>query len=76
MFLVPSCLYAQDYEKVPYVPSPIEVVDRMLEFAGVNKGDIVFDIGSGDGRMVIQAAKKYGARGVGRANRRPLTFSA
>jgi cyclopropane fatty-acyl-phospholipid synthase-like methyltransferase len=65
LFLVPSCLYAQDYEKVPYVPSPIEVVDRMLEFAGVKKGDIVFDIGSGDGRMVIQAAKKYGARGVG-----------
>jgi SAM-dependent methyltransferase len=65
LFLVPSCLFAQDYEKVPYVPSPIEVVDRMLEFAGVKKEDIVFDIGSGDGRMVIQAAKKYGAKGVG-----------
>ena len=65
LFLVPSCLYAQDYEKVPYVPSPIEVIDRMLEFADVKKDDVVFDIGSGDGRMVIQAAKKYGARGVG-----------
>ncbi len=60
-----SELLAQDDEKVPYVPSPIEVVDRMLEFADVKKADVVFDIGSGDGRMVIQAAKKYGAKGVG-----------
>jgi SAM-dependent methyltransferase len=60
-----SGLFAQENEKVPYVPSPIEVVDRMLEFAEVKKGDAVFDIGSGDGRMVIQAAKKYGAKGVG-----------
>jgi SAM-dependent methyltransferase len=52
-------------EQVPYVPTPIEVVDRMLEFGAVNKGDIVYDIGSGDGRIVIQAAKKYGAKGVG-----------
>ena len=64
LFIIPSS-FAQDYEKVPYVPSPIEVVDRMLEFADVKKGDVVFDIGSGDGRMVIQAAKKYGANGVG-----------
>ena len=60
-----SALLAQDDEKVPYVPSPVEVVDRMLEFADVKKADVVFDIGSGDGRMVIQAAKKYGAKGVG-----------
>src|SRR4029453_12962139 len=58
-------IFAQENEKVPYVPSPIEVVDRMLEFTDVKKEDVVFDIGSGDGRMVIQAAKKYGARGVG-----------
>src|SRR5262245_1188529 len=58
-------LFAQENEKVPYVPSPIEVVDRMLEFADVKKGDVVFDVGSGDGRMVIQAAKKYGVKGVG-----------
>jgi SAM-dependent methyltransferase len=64
LFIIPSS-FAQDYEKVPYVPSPIEVVDRMLEFADVRKGDVVFDIGSGDGRMVIQAAKKYGVKGVG-----------
>jgi protein-L-isoaspartate O-methyltransferase len=64
LFIIPNS-FAQDYEKVPYVPSPIEVVDRMLEFADVKKEDVVFDIGSGDGRMVIQAAKKYGAKGVG-----------
>jgi protein-L-isoaspartate O-methyltransferase len=52
-------------EQVPYVPTPIEVVDRMLEFGTVKKADIVYDIGSGDGRVVIQAAKKYGAKGVG-----------
>ena len=66
-FLLLTCsgLLAQENEKVPYVPSPIEVVDRMLEFADVKKGDVVFDVGSGDGRMVIQAAKKYGTKGVG-----------
>jgi cyclopropane fatty-acyl-phospholipid synthase-like methyltransferase len=41
------------------------VVDRMLELAEVGKSDIVYDLGSGDGRIVIHAAKKYGARGVG-----------
>ena len=53
------------FEQVPYVPTPIEVVDRMLEFGAVKKGDIVYDVGSGDGRIVIEAAKKYGAKGVG-----------
>ena len=52
-------------EQVPFVPTPIEVVDRMLEFADVNKEDVVYDLGSGDGRVVIRAAKKYGAKGVG-----------
>ena len=53
-----------DYpEEIPFVPTPIEVVDRMLELAEVKKGDIVYDLGSGDGRIVIRAAKKYGARG-------------
>jgi len=50
---------------VVYVPTPQAVVDAMLEGAGVNKGDVVYDLGSGDGRIVITAAKKYGARGVG-----------
>jgi cyclopropane fatty-acyl-phospholipid synthase-like methyltransferase len=52
-------------DEVPFVPTPIEVVDRMLEMAEVKKGDVIYDLGSGDGRIVIRAAKKYGARGVG-----------
>jgi cyclopropane fatty-acyl-phospholipid synthase-like methyltransferase len=52
-------------EEIPFVPTPIEVVDRMLEIAEVQKHDVVYDLGSGDGRVVIRAAKKYGARGVG-----------
>ena len=49
----------------PYVPSPPDVVDRMLEVAAVTKADVVYDLGCGDGRIPIAAAKKYGARGVG-----------
>ena len=49
----------------PYVPSPPDVVDRMLEVAKVTKADVVYDLGCGDGRIPIAAAKKYGARGVG-----------
>ncbi|HEY8506740.1 MAG TPA: class I SAM-dependent methyltransferase [Steroidobacteraceae bacterium] len=51
--------------QVPYVRSPENVVKRMLEVARVNERDIVYDLGSGDGRIVIMAAKRYGARGVG-----------
>jgi SAM-dependent methyltransferase len=49
---------------VPFVPTPQEVVDKMIELAGVKEGDVVYDLGSGDGRIVITAAKK-GARAVG-----------
>lgn len=49
---------------VPFVPSPQVVVDKMVELAGVKKGDVVYDLGSGDGRIVIAAAKR-GARAVG-----------
>jgi cyclopropane fatty-acyl-phospholipid synthase-like methyltransferase len=52
-------------DEIPFVSTPIEVVDRMLEMAEVKKGDLIYDLGSGDGRIVIRAAKKYGARGVG-----------
>ncbi len=58
---------AQDLESkkiVPFVPTPQEVVDKMIELGGVKKGDVVYDLGSGDGRIVITAAKK-GARAVG-----------
>ncbi|MGD1008984.1 MAG: methyltransferase domain-containing protein [Candidatus Aminicenantales bacterium] len=49
----------------PYVPTPAPVVERMLTMAGVGRDDVVYDIGCGDGRMVIAAAKTYLARGVG-----------
>ena len=52
-------------QTIPFVPSPMPVVDRMLELAEVKRDDVVYDLGSGDGRIVIQAAKKYGAKGVG-----------
>ena len=51
---------------VPYVPTPQEVVDEMLRMANVGKDDVVYDLGCGDGRLVITAVKKFGAkRGVG-----------
>jgi SAM-dependent methyltransferase len=53
------------YGEVPFVRTPPEVIDRMLEIAQVKNGDRVYDIGSGDGRIIIQAAKKYGLMGVG-----------
>ena len=49
----------------PFVPTPYPVVEKMLEMAGVGRDDVVYDIGCGDGRMVITAASKYRARGVG-----------
>lgn len=49
----------------PYLSTPIVVVEKMLELAIVEASDVVYDIGCGDGRIVIMAAKKYGARGVG-----------
>jgi len=51
--------------RVPYVPTPQEVVERMLEIAKVTPNDYLIDLGSGDGRIVITAAKKYGTRGFG-----------
>lgn len=50
---------------VLFIPTPQPVVDAMLELARVGKTDVVYDLGSGDGRLVITAAKKYGAQGVG-----------
>ena len=65
--MFPGTAHAQDLESkkiVPFVPTPQEVVDKMIELGGVKKGDVVYDLGSGDGRIVITAAKK-GARAVG-----------
>ena len=49
----------------PYVPTPYDVVNRMLELAEVTRDDVVYDLGCGDGRIVITAAERFGARGVG-----------
>jgi cyclopropane fatty-acyl-phospholipid synthase-like methyltransferase len=50
---------------VIYVPTPQEVVDKMLLMAAVKEGDVLYDLGSGDGRIVVTAAKRYKVRGVG-----------
>lgn len=50
---------------VPYVPTPPDVVNGMLDLASVSKSDVLYDLGCGDGRIVITAAKERGARGVG-----------
>ena len=50
---------------VVFVPTPSEIVDTMLRMAGVTRKDTVYDLGCGDGRIVITAAQRYGARGVG-----------
>jgi precorrin-6B methylase 2 len=68
LFVSGSCALAAGQEPhldVPFVPTPQPVVDKMLEMAKVKKDDILYDLGSGDGRIVITAAKRYGAHGVG-----------
>ena len=62
---VPAAFAQSAKADVVYVPTPPVVVDAMLTLAGVKAGDVVYDLGSGDGRIVIAAAKKFGARGVG-----------
>ena len=66
--LWPQSIPAQDgkdNDAGPYIPTPWEIVDVMLGLGEVAKGDTLYDLGSGDGRLVITAAKRYGARGVG-----------
>ena len=67
-----SSLAAPDQQSPPkrlpdifWVPTPQEVVDAMLKLANVTRTDVVYDLGCGDGRIVITAARMYGARGVG-----------
>ena len=63
--LLSSPSHAQWPYDVPFVPSPQVVVDEMLRLAEVTKDDFVMDLGSGDGRILITAAQKFGARGIG-----------
>ena len=65
--LVPSAARTQPTRTpdVQFVPTPMAVVDTMLAVARVTKDDRLYDLGSGDGRIVITAAKRYGTRGVG-----------
>src|ERR671910_2980844 len=70
--LAPYQLLAQAPARKPsqqpdviYVPTPHEVVDDMLRLANVRKGDVLYDLGSGDGRIAITAAKKYGIKATG-----------
>ena len=54
-----------EYPDVVYVPTPQDVVDKMLELAKVGKGDVLYDLGSGDGRIPVTAAKRFGIRAYG-----------
>ena len=67
--LASTALFAQQEKRtsfdVPYVPTPQPVVDGLLKLAKVTASDVVYDLGCGDGRIVITAAKEYGATGVG-----------
>jgi SAM-dependent methyltransferase len=60
-----ASLSAPPQSLAPYVPTPQPVVEKMLELAQVTSQDVVYDLGCGDGRIVITAAKKYGAHAVG-----------
>lgn len=61
----PDARVREPGQLAPFDPTPQEVVERMLALADVRKNDVIYDLGSGDGRLLIAAAKKYGARGVG-----------
>src|SRR5207245_4046419 len=63
LFGAAGCLYPG--AEVPYVQTPTEVVTEMLRLAGVNGNDVVYDLGSGDRRLVIAAAREFGACGIG-----------
>lgn len=62
---VPVRAQFDDGLDVPYVPTPPEVVEAMLKLGEVKKSDLVIDLGCGDGRIVVAAAKDFGARGIG-----------
>src|SRR5690349_21136657 len=61
--LFAAAAYANDVAVAPFAATPMSVVDEMLKLASVGPGDYVVDLGSGDGRLVLQAVAKFGARG-------------
>jgi SAM-dependent methyltransferase len=68
VLLLSAPLFAQPAEvhkDVPFVPTPNEVVEAMLKLGGVKGGDVLYDLGCGDGRIVVAAAQKFGARATG-----------
>ena len=67
LFSATALVFAQDAPAldVPYVPTRQTVVDAMLKMADVKNGDVLYDLGCGDGRIVVTAAKQYGATGTG-----------
>ena len=74
--LAPRAALAQQAVDVPYISTPLNVVAAMLEMARVSAGDYLIDLGSGDGRIVIEAAKRSGARGMGVDLSAPLVNTA
>ena len=60
------------YPQVPFVPTPLPVVRRMLEIAGLRANEILYDLGCGDGRILIVAAREFGARAIGIEIRKDL----
>ena len=62
---LPAAAQQRKVADVPYVPTPMEAVDVILGLAGVGPQDVVYDLGSGDGRIPIAAARRHGARGLG-----------
>src|SRR5947209_14057593 len=65
VFVVSAPAWGQRTPDVIYVPTPPDVVEQMLKMAGVKKGDVLYDLGSGDGRIAVTAARQYGIRAVG-----------
>jgi len=65
LIFLSSAAVQEEYLEVPFVPTPYEVVAEMLRLADMGKDDVVYDLGCGDGRIIVMAAEKMGARGVG-----------
>ncbi len=66
LLLSSATVHAQEDDlDVPFVPTRFDIVDAMLDIANVNSGDLLYDLGCGDGRIVIRAAEKFGTRGIG-----------